>query len=56
MEHDKIDFVKRVVDVADDMAAAMCSLNSHTYKNFIDLREELKIILEEFVDRVDMLK
>ena len=47
MEIKKIDYTeKRILELADNMAAAASMFNAHGYDTFINAREELKIALK----------
>jgi hypothetical protein len=43
----KIDYEKQILQLADEMASNISSLNNHTYESFIASRDKLEEVLKE---------
>lgn len=50
---DQLNIEETILNLADEMAACTASLNAHTYKQFIDSRDELKKIVHELLDHIE---
>ncbi len=46
-DYARMETARTILNLADDMAAAMCNLNQHNYSTFIEAREMLKHKIDE---------
>ena len=44
---DTADYEKQILNLADEMASSICSLNNHTYDSFIESRDKLEKLLKQ---------